>query len=194
MVGVRAVMFRLVRTVSEMSYQNESTESVDFARLARIASLGSPERRVVYRKKRYTKGELVKLYYERRSLMSPEIGTELREGADDVKLNVLYEITNVESVTTDVAMYQGIRVEMLTAKAQTGTVMLWRRPVTGKGSKLGVFIDKLGSNTDKWLHKWVIFREWEAKKRLIEIATAPVEKITKATTAKGVAKAAREAK
>jgi len=123
----------------------------------------------------------------------PEIGTEVREGADDVELNIPYEIVNIEEVTTDVAMYQGVRVEMLTQKAKTGTIMLWKRPVTGKGSKLGVFIDKLGSNTDKWLHKWVIFREWEAKKRLIEITTAPAEKATKATTAKGVTQAIKKA-
>ena len=124
--------------------------------------------------------------------MSPEIGTEVREGADDVKLNIPYEIINVENVTTDVSQYSGIRVEMLTTKGQTGSIMLWKRPVTGTGSKLGVFIIKLGSNTDKWLHKWLIFREWEAKKRLIELVAAPVEKATKATTGKEVAKAVKK--
>jgi len=124
--------------------------------------------------------------------MSPEIGTEVREGADDVKLNITYEIINVEDVITDTQQYAGIRVELLDTKGHTGTVMLWKRPVTGTGSKLGVFIIKLGSNTDKWLHKWLIFREWEVKKRLIELIAAPVEKVTKATTAKGVAKAIKK--
>jgi len=124
----------------------------------------------------------------------PEIGTEVREGADDVKLNIPYEIVNVEGVTTDVSQYSGIRVEMLSTKGQTGSVMLWRRPVTGTASKLGVFITKLGSNNDKWLHKWLIFREWEQKKRLIELVPAPVEKTTKATTAKGIIKVAKKAK
>jgi len=145
------------------------------------------------RKVRFTKGQLIKYYYEGRLPMSPEIGTEVREGADDVKLNNPYEIVNVEDVTTDVGMYSGIRVEFLDMKGKTGTVMLWKRPVTGTGSKLGVFITKLGSNTDRWLHKWVVFREWEAKKRLIELVAAPTEKATKATTAKGIAKAARKA-
>jgi len=121
--------------------------------------------------------------------MSPEIGTEVREGADDVKLNVPYEIINVETVSTDVAQYKGIRVELLTVKGQTGTVMLWQRPVTGTGSKLGVFITQLGSNTDKWLHKWLIFRSWEQKARVIEVVPAPAEKATKAKIGKGVAKA-----
>lgn len=121
----------------------------------------------------------------------PEIGTEVREGADNVKLNIPYEITNVEGVTTDVSGYSGIRVEMLTTAAKDGSVMLWKRPITGTGSKLGVFITKLGSNTDRWLHKWLIFREWEVKKRLIELIPAPVERATKATTGKGVAKAVK---
>ena len=125
--------------------------------------------------------------------MSPEIGTEVREGADDVKLNTPYEIINIESVTTDVSQYSGIRVEFLDTKGKTGTVMLWKRPVTGTGSKLGVFITTLGSNTDKWLHKWLVFKEWEAKKRSIEIVAAPAEKATKATTAKGIAKALKKA-
>ena len=124
--------------------------------------------------------------------MSPEIGTEVREGADDVKLNIPYEVINIENVTTDVSQYSGIRVEMLTTEGQTGSIMLWKRPVTGTGSKLGVFIIKLGSNTDRWLHKWLIFREWEVKKRLIELIAAPVEKVTKATTAEGVAKAIKK--
>jgi len=146
-----------------------------------------------YRKKRYTKGELVKLYYEGRLSMSPEIGTLVRESGDDVEPNIPYEIVNVEMVTTDVAMYQGIRVELLDAKVHAGAVMLWRRPITGTGSKLGVFIELLGSNTDEWLNKWIIFKEWEAKKRSVELTAAPVERATKATTAKGIAKAVKEA-
>jgi len=144
---------------------------------------------VALSKVRFTKSQLVKYYHEGRLPMSPEIGTEVREGADDVKLNVPYEIINVETVSTDVAQYKGIRVELLTVKGQTGTVMLWQRPVTGTGSKLGVFITQLGSNTDKWLHKWLIFRSWEQKARVIEVVPAPAEKATKAKIGKGVAKA-----
>jgi len=75
-------------------------------------------------RKRYTKRELIKLYYEGRLPMSPEIGTEVREGADDVKLNTPYEVVNVEDVSTDVAQYKGVRVEFLDTKGKTGTVML----------------------------------------------------------------------
>jgi len=104
----------------------------------------------------------------------PKIGTEVREGADDVDLNVAYEIVNVEEITTDVSQYAGIRVEFLSKAAKTGTVMLWKRPVTGTASKLGVFIIALTDNTDKWLHKWVIFRGWDKGNRNIEVyAEAP---------------------
>jgi len=125
--------------------------------------------------------------------MSPEIGTEVREGADNVELNIPYEITNVEDVTTDVSQYSGIRVELLSPKGHIGSVMLWKRPVVGKASKLGVFITLLGSNTDKWLHRWIIFKGWVPGGRVIEFTAAPVEKSTKATTPKGVEKAVEEA-
>lgn len=121
--------------------------------------------------------------------MSPELGTEVREGADNVQLNIPYEIINVEEVETDVRHYQGVRVELLSPKGHVGSIALWKRPVTGKGSKLGVFITLLGSNTDKWLHKWIIFRGWEQNNRVIELTAAPEGKATKATTVKGVAKA-----
>lgn len=124
--------------------------------------------------------------------MSPEIKTEVREGADDVIEGVAYEITNIEDIMTEVQNLQGIRVSLLTAKAQEGNVVLWKRPVTGKGSKLGVFITQLGSNTDKWLNQWVIFRVWQPRNRVLEVVPAPVPKATKATTAKGVAKAIKE--
>jgi len=109
--------------------------------------------------------------------MSPEIETEIREGADNVELNITYEIINVENVTTDVSFYKGIRVELLSAKAKDGSVMLWQRPITTAASKMGAFITLLGSNTDKWLHKWVFFRGWEKNKRVIELITAPVAKV-----------------
>ncbi|MBA7567280.1 hypothetical protein ES708_08989 [subsurface metagenome] len=100
----------------------------------------------------------------------PEVGTEVREGADDVEIGKAYEITNVEEVTTDVSAFTGIRVSLLTKKSLEGVVMLWKRPITGKGSKLGSFITLLGSNTDNWLHKWVKFVDWKQGARLIEIA------------------------
>ena len=99
----------------------------------------------------------------------PEIGTDVREGADEVEIGQVYEITNIEDVTTDVSAFTGIRVSLLTKKGLEGVVMLWKRPVTGKGSKLGSFITLLGSNTDKWLHKFIKFIDWKQGARIIEL-------------------------
>jgi len=140
--------------------------------------------------KRKTKGQLVREYYERRGKVSPEIGTEVREGADDVKLNIPYEIVNVEDIKTEVRTFTGIRVELLSVAAKVGSVVLWKRPITGKGSKLGVFITLLGSNTDKWLHKWIVFKGWEQNSRLVELVAPPVEKSAKVRMSKAMTKVA----
>jgi hypothetical protein len=113
--------------------------------------------------------------------MSPELGTEAKESGDVVRLNIPYEITNVEEVTTDVSFYQGVRVEMVTAEAETGTIMLWKRPVVGTKSKLGAFITLLGSNTDKWLHRWVVFTHWEKNARVVLHSSAPSPLLQAAT-------------
>jgi len=108
--------------------------------------------------------------------MSPELGIEVGEG-DTVELNVPYEIVNVEEdVTTEVRFLQGVRIEFMPSKGEVARVMCWRRPVVGKASKLGAFITLLGTNTDDWLHKWVIFRNWVQGGRTIELTGAPVEK------------------
>jgi len=124
----------------------------------------------------------------------PEIKTKVQEGADDVRLNVPYMVNDVEEVITERANYEGHRVELLDIKGNTGSVMLWSRPVTSPASKLGAFITLLGSNTDKWLKKWIIFRGWGENNRNIERTEAPEEKVTKATTPKGVEKAVKKAK
>lgn len=113
-----------------------------------------------------------------------ELGTELREGVDDVRLNIPYEITDVEEMTTDVQQYQGVRVVLVSPKGHIGSVALWKRPVTTPRSKLGIFVKLLTSNTDKWLHKWVIFRAWERGNRNMELTTAPEGKGTKVKTTK----------
>lgn len=123
----------------------------------------------------------------------PELGTKLQEGADDVRLNVPYMVNDVETVKTEKAQYDGHRVELLDVRGNVGTVMLWSRPVTSPKSKLGAFITLLGSNTDKWLRKWIIFRGWEVNNRNIELSLPPAERQTKATTGEGVMKAAKEA-
>jgi hypothetical protein len=104
--------------------------------------------------------------------MSPELNTEAVDSGDVVDLNIPYVISNVEEVTTEVASYKGIRVEMLTAEAKVGTIMLWQRAKVGKESKLGSFIVLLGTNTDNWTNKWIVFKHWAKGAR--ELALYPL--------------------
>lgn len=123
--------------------------------------------------------------------MSPEIQTKLQEGADDIKLNVPYMINDVERVVTERQNFEGHRVELLDIRGNEGSVMLWSRPVTSPKSKLGAFITLLGSNSDKWLKKWIIFKSWEQNSRVVELSAPPEVKSTKATTGKGILGAAK---
>jgi len=122
-----------------------------------------------YRCRRKTKAQLVAQCSKKGGEMSPKINTEVREGADDIEVDVSYEITNVEEVTTDVQNFSGIRVVLMSPKGDEGSVMLWQRKITGKGSKLGVFITALGNDTEEWLHKWVTFRQWSPRNRVMEV-------------------------
>jgi hypothetical protein len=122
---------------------------------------------------RVTKGQLGKIWRKGGNQVSPEIGTEVVESGDTVELNVIYSILNVEEVTTEVSFYQGIRVEMIGTAGQLGSIMLWRRSKVGKGSKLGSFIELLGSNTDTWKGKFIVFEKWEKNNRKILPAQLP---------------------
>lgn len=99
----------------------------------------------------------------------PKLGTEVRESTDIVKLHVPYEITFVDVKSTEVRGFSGIFVDLLSKDAVEGHVAIWHRPVTSPTSKEGAFITALGDDTDKWLHKWIIFKEWQEKKRVIEV-------------------------
>lgn len=132
-----------------------------------------------YKKRRKTKAQLVAKFKKGEQSMSPVIDTEVREGADDVTEGVVYEIVNIENVDTEVQHLSGIRVSLKDVKGGDGNVMLWKRKVTGTGSKLGVFITQLGNNTDKWLHKFVKFNVWQDRRRELEVVPAPTPKAAK---------------
>jgi hypothetical protein len=127
--------------------------------------------------KRLTKAECIKIWERRLKVVSPELKTEAVESGDVVTLGVPYVISNVEEVTTEVASFQGIRVEMLTEKAEVGSIMLWQRAKVGKGSKLGSFIVLLGSNTDNWLNKWIVFKHWTKGAREIALYPMPEQSV-----------------
>jgi hypothetical protein len=132
-----------------------------------------------HRKKRITKGQLVAKSKRKEGNGMPKIETEVRDGADDVQIGVSYEITNVEDIVTDVQQFSGLRVVLVSPEGDEGTVVLWKRKVTGKGSKLGVFIEALGNNTDSWLHKWIVFRNWLPRDRKIEVLESHKAKAAK---------------
>lgn len=137
-----------------------------------------------HRRKRKTKSQCIAESKRKEESKLPKIDTEVREGADDVQLGVSYEITNVEDITTDVQQFSGLRVVMMSPQGDEATVVLWKRKITGKGSKLGVFIEALGNNTDSWLHKWIVFRNWLPRDRKIEVLTVPAGKKPKVTAKK----------
>ena len=122
-----------------------------------------------HKRRRKTKSQCLAESKRKEESKLPKIDTEVREGADDVEIGVSYEITNVEDITTDVQQFSGLRVVLVSPQGDEGTVVLWKRKVTGKGSKLGVFITALGDDTDKWLHKWIVFRHWLPRDRVIEV-------------------------
>jgi len=137
------------------------------------------------KKRQVTKGRLVEEFRKKEGIMCPVIATEVREGADDMTEGVPYEITDVEEVTTDVQSLSGIRVTLLSVKAEEGNVMLWQRKVTGVRSKLGAFITALGSDTDKWLHKWVVLEPWQLRNNVVTVVPAPAPKAPKRSKPKG---------
>ena len=129
------------------------------------------------RKRRKTKGQLVREFYQRGRKMSPETGIEVVEGGDLVELNKPYEIVSVEDTTTEVSMYQGFRVQLLAADGDVGSLMLWKQQRVSTRSKTGAFLALLGTNTDNWLHQWVIFRAWERNNRRLELTNPPKSKV-----------------
>ena len=130
----------------------------------------------VRRCRRMTKSRLVAIANRKEVNNLPKIETEVREGADDVQIGVSYEIINVEEITTDVKNYVGYRVSLMSPQHDEGSVMLWKRKITGSTSKLGVFISALGDNTDKWINRWIVFRQWLPLKREIEVLEASAAK------------------
>jgi len=130
-------------------------------------------------RRRKTKTQLVEEFQQTGGKMSPKLNTQVREGADDIVEGIAYQITSVEEITTDVQSLTGVRVTVTSQKGEEGNTVLWKRPVTGTTSKLGVFITMLGDDTDKWLNKWIKFVTWQPRNRVLEIIPAPTPKASK---------------
>jgi hypothetical protein len=101
----------------------------------------------------------------------PEIPTKIAEQLPEPKENETYTITEVETFTSQVRAYKGLRVTMVTANNETAVSALWLREVAGKKSKLGSFLTALGTNTDNWVNKRIRFVAWRDKNREIQLVT-----------------------
>jgi len=98
-----------------------------------------------------------------------EITVTVAEELDEIIVGKTYKILNEEVVKTPLQGYDGIRITM--EDIPTGKVygtMLWLRPVVGRRSKLGTFMDVLGKNTGKWVGKTIEVVSWSDKNREIK--------------------------
>lgn len=98
-----------------------------------------------------------------------EITATVAEELDEIIVGKTYKILSEETVKTPLQGYDGIRVtvEDIPTGELYGT-MLWMRPVVGKRSKLGTFIDVLGKNTKKWVGRTIEIVSWSDKNREIK--------------------------
>lgn len=98
----------------------------------------------------------------------PKINTQVRESGDDVVEGEVYEVMSVEDIKTEANQFSCFRVGLRDSHSKEGTIMLWQRPITTHNSKLGVFIDTFGDDTDQWLKRKFKILSWKEKERKIE--------------------------
>jgi hypothetical protein len=101
----------------------------------------------------------------------PEIPVEIAEQLPEPKENETYTIQEVETFTSQVRAYKGLRVKMVTAQNEVAVSALWLRQVAGKKSKLGAFVTALGNNTDNWVNRRIRIVAWRDKNREIQLVT-----------------------
>jgi len=90
-------------------------------------------------------------------------------GEECMILNHTYEIKNVESFTSELRGFEGIRVTLNDGSDLFWAVALWMgRQIVGRKSKLGAFILALGNDPDKWVGQKIQFKKWEPRDRVIE--------------------------
>jgi len=97
--------------------------------------------------------------------------------AEEPEPGKVYEIKDVEKVTTDIRGFRGFRLILTEVKTGKERVtMLWERPVVGKKSKLGAFYSAFRSeygndytNTDLWKgHRFEVI-SWIERNREIKL-------------------------
>jgi len=116
----------------------------------------------------------------------PKIKAGLTEGVEPTEGQV-YTVIGAKEVKTAVQGYNGIRVELEPVRRKEGdenkyATMLWMRETAGVMSKLGSFMkafldfykeEELAFDTDNWKGAQVLIREWQPRKRDVEVVQGP---------------------
>lgn len=101
-----------------------------------------------------------------------EIKTEL---FSKPKASGKYEIVKAEEKTIDIGNNQKKPAITVTLKSTDKTdnniytESLWLTDNASSTSKLGSFLVALGNDTENWIGKTILFREWSNKNREIEV-------------------------
>lgn len=91
-------------------------------------------------------------------------------GDEAIMVDEKYKIKEVEGFTSDVQSFRGYRVILQGPRGTLFGLALWARDVASKTSKLGSFISVLGTETDDWIGKNIVFKVWQERNRQIELA------------------------
>ena len=134
-------------------------------------------RRSEYKKKRKTKTELIEPYQNKKIGVKklPQYNTQV---SFEPKANETYEIVSADEITTRNNL-TGVRVEMKAKNSldkRVYSVTVWPSDQVSNTSKWGAFVSVLGSDTDKWPHKWIRIVSMQA--RLCEIILEKAPKLS----------------
>ena len=99
----------------------------------------------------------------------PEIPVELAKQVPEPIEGRVYTIAAATMETTQVRAYKMCRVELKDEQGNTAIAILWLRSVASEKSKLGSFVQALGTQTDTWIGKRIEFIAWRQGNRQIKV-------------------------
>lgn len=83
------------------------------------------------------------------------------------KIGIPYKIEKTEELKTAFGPTLKISLQNMIDVKDRGSILAAIRDEVGEKSKLGSFITLLGSETDDWLNRVIVFKVWEDKNRVI---------------------------
>jgi len=113
-----------------------------------------------------------------------EIQAKLAEQLPDLEEEKQYQIKRVERIKTALRGLDGIRVTLEDGTGKEYATMLWLRDIVSNISKLGVFLQALGKDTDQWVGKFIYVHSWKPRQRDIEVIGGEAEEEEKPTRRK----------